>query len=304
MSKKAKQTDRRITIIGAADAKAPPVRAVRESLAKLRRSISERQQKRSHIFTEQNKLRLEINAPILDLMKSDSRSKAASKALRKSYDNLWTDLAVDSRSAPQLAYDIHHPTDSEWFVSPSYPNHYAFHHRADEATSEENGHLHGSVNPDGGNAWVWAGVGFPLVPGRDCRVRVTPHMYYRYKFAAACNAGVSAHCEGALGIHVHRYDGDWQDTDPTQDFPQDFHHTIWSHTTETVVCQTSFVDKADYWPVFSESTLLSLQGDSNYLIWATLEVSANCTGDGLVFFSRISADFWANCAWISAVEEM
>ena len=222
MSKKAKQTNRRIAIIGAADAKAPPVRAVRESLAKLRRSISERQQKRSHIITEQNKLRQEINAPILDLMKSDSRSKAASKALRKSYDNLWTDLAVDIRSAPQLAYDIYHPTENEWFVSPSYPNHYAFHHRADDATSEDNGSLHGFVNPDGGNAWVWAGVGFPLVPGRDCTVHVTPHMYYRYKFAGICNGGVSAHCEGALGIHVHRYDGDWQGTDPTQDFPQEF----------------------------------------------------------------------------------
>jgi hypothetical protein len=147
MPKKSKQTDRRITIIGAADAKAPPVRAVRESLAKLQRSISERQQKRSHIIAEQNKLRQEINAPILYLMKSDSRSKAASKALRKSYDDLWTDLAFGNGSAPQLAYDIYDPTENEWFVSPSYPNHYAFHHRADDATSEDNGYLHGRVNP-------------------------------------------------------------------------------------------------------------------------------------------------------------
>src|SRR5262245_11266463 len=233
MSEKAKQADRLARTIGAPDAKAPPARVVRESFAKLKRSISDQQQKHHRLVMEQTKLRQEINAPILDLLKSDPRSKVASKALRKTYDRLRTEAAVDLR-APKLAYSVYHPGDADnvWIAEPSYPLQHAIKDRADDlATSEDNGHLHCIVAPRDGKAWAWAGVGLHVIPRRDLNVRVTPHMSYRYSFLGSGNWGVSAHCEGALGIHVHRYDGDWQDTDDTQDFRT----PLWSHTTETEV---------------------------------------------------------------------
>jgi hypothetical protein len=276
MSKRTAQTDRPIRIIGASEgAKAPPASAVRKGLAALRQSIAEREQKRSRLMIEQTKLRQKLYAPIIGSIKSDAGAKDAIKALKKSQGViLRTEKIPRLTPVPQLAFDqIATSENSFMIVEPYAPFNAEHHYRSQAATSDSAGNLGASINPDDGSAWVWAGVGFPVVPGRNCMARVTPIMFYRYAFGAFGNLGVTAHCEGALGVHLHRYDSDWQDTGEMEDFRTG----IWSHTTET-----SIIRPDPGTTVFDQSSLLFLRGDSNYLVWATLELSGNCSSG--VFF--------------------
>jgi hypothetical protein len=270
-------------------AKAPPARAIQSGLVGLRQAITERESRRAALFSEQNKLRQHLYAPVLESIRSDPRSKKASKALAASQKRIGRDI-IKLPAIPETAFDIIESSDSSLMVTDPYDPFFAeWHDNAIVARAMPDGYLEGAISPGDGSGWVWAGVGFPLLPARDRVVTITPVMFYRYAFSAFGHFGVSAHCEGALGVHVHRYDGNWQDTGEMENS----HTTIWSHTTETGIVRP---DPGN--TVFEQPSQFFLRGDSNYLIWATLEVSGNCSS-GFIFDSSVFADFKARCIYIS-----
>jgi len=289
MSKKIAKTaaNREIKVFGRAKGvKVPPVRAVCKSLIGLHRSISKRQRDRIALMTERNKLQQELYAPIYDVLKSDPRTRDVEKSLNKSHEKMRDMISVfqhDPRPDPPIFADtiVDDAGPTQFLVVAPYDFSAAYQYNA-HSESNEDGYLSISASPYAeDSAWAWAGVGFPLVPDQDRTYRVQPVFWCNYFPIVDGLWGFNAHVEMSVKIHAHRYDRDWQDTEEITDYP----YQIFSHTSQTHY-DHQFSDEVQD-PVF----LVPLRGDSNYLIWAAIELYGNCTP----FRSQFGAIFRARC---------
>jgi hypothetical protein len=289
MSKKIANTveDHEIKVFGRVKGvKAPPVRAINKSLIGLHRSISKQQHDRIALMTEQNKLRQELFAPIFNILKSDSRTRDFEKTLNRSHEKMREVISA-LQNAPMHGSPIFADTiiddasPTQFLVVAPYDFEAAYETNG-HSTSDEQGYLDASMMPFWeDSAWAWAGVGFPLIPDQDRTYRVQPVFWCNYGAALSGLWGFTAHVEMSVKIHVHRYDGDWQDTEEMTDYPRQ----IFTHTTETSYHQKVSDDLQD--PVF----FVPLRGDSNYLIWAAIELAGNCTPS----YSSFGGFFRARC---------
>jgi hypothetical protein len=254
------------------------------------------------LIREENALRQQLYAPIYDLLKSDTSTRDMQAVLSKSRQQMRDRVAArvfkrgSDMPIPDLSdLGITIPTDSNDPTQMMVTNPYEFTaawQTGAKSSSDQDGQLTTTMAPDlEGSAWAWAGVGFPLSPDQDRTYRMQPIFWCNYFYTLSGFWGFTTHVQGCVKIHAHRYDKDWQDTEEMEDYTQE----IFSHTTET-----SFERLDPGMEVHQPMFFVSLRGDSNYLIWAAIELSGNCTfpySSVQAYFDARCLDIWVNPPW-------
>jgi hypothetical protein len=230
-------------------------------MARLRRTILEREKQQSVLRDEFAAIARKINAPIFDVLKSDPRSKEGLKALQKLRRNRKPSLPALPK-APKFQSGIGTGSIYSYLGQPYF--HWAIGDHAQLAQAEPDGNLHGIVHPNGGGGWVWCGVGLAFRPlFANTLVAIQPIMPYAFHWWGIGSWGFTAHTEGSLGVYVYEYDLSWSFRRS-----ETFRTPIWKHTTETGYSESGSATKSDRIALFMRS-------DSNYMVWATLEIYCN-----------------------------
>jgi hypothetical protein len=243
----------------------PPSSAIRKSMARLRRTILEREKHQSALRDECAAIARKINAPIFDLFKSDARSAQGLKALQKFRRNRKPSLPPLPK-APKFHSGIGAGSVYSYLGMPYF--HWADGNLVEQsglAQAEPDGALHGIVHPNGGGGWVWCGVGLPFRPlFARTLVAIQPIMPYAFNWWGIGSWGFTAHTRGSLGVYVWEYDLNWS----LRSSGWTFQTPIWNHTTETGHSESGSATKSDRVALF-------MRNDSNYMVWATLEIYCN-----------------------------
>jgi hypothetical protein len=251
----------------------------------LRRTIQEREKQRNALHRECEAIARKINAPIIDLLKSDPRSAEGLKELDKLRRRTKRPLPPLPK-APKVHANLG-VGSVDTIIGAPYPNHHVVQNRA-VGQADDSGNLRGVVHPKGGGAWIWCGVGIPFQPlWSKTQVSITPSMTYNFRWWGIGSWGFSAHTEGFLGLTVDRYDNQFRQLDH-----KSFRKNIWNHTTSTNASDHGSNSLSDTVPIIMDVY-------SQFLIWVTLEIYCNNTSG----WSEAYGQLQAQCLSIAIQQE-
>ena len=276
----------------------PPARTVRRSIAVLRRQLDERARTRVAIRADTERRRLKTQAPLIDLMRGDKRVADGLRDMRQLARRQRQRRVLRTPPLLQMPPRIAAGSGSIWsFTTPPFPFFHAMGGGGDSRfNGGSDGGFHFSIQGNGQGSWAWAGVGLAYHPlFQRTLVRIAPSASYSYVWNAFGDI-FSAHSDGHIGIHVHRYNLNWQDPDPNNPDMQTYRADLWDYTAgEDRVNQ----EGDGYYSSWSQATPeIPLDGNSNYLLWAVCEGYCDDSGAQLLGFSFANGDLTVQTSWI------
>jgi hypothetical protein len=252
----------------------PPARTVRRSMAALRRQLDEQARTRVAIRADIERCRLKMQAPLIDLMRGDKRVADALREMRQLARRQRQRRVLRTPQLLQMPPRIAAGSISS-FTTPPFPFVHAMGGGDSDFNADADGGFNFSIQGNGHGSWAWAGVGLAYHPlFQRTFVRIAPLASYSYAWEAFGYI-FSAHSEGHIGVHVHRYNLNWQDPDPNNPDMQTYRADLWDYTGEDRVSENG----GSYYSAWSQATPeIPLDGNSNYLLWAVCEGYCNDSG--------------------------
>jgi hypothetical protein len=250
-------------------------------MAELRARLSERYRRQWAVRAESDKYRVQIQAPLLELLKTNRRANEALRGLRRlGRRTLKRRLSAPSKM-PNLEPRIL-PGSIYTINTPPYLFGSAQGDGSGSRLAGSDGTLQFGIHGDGRGSWAWCGVCIPFSPGTDTYVRIAPLASYSYNWACWGNI-LTAHTDGTLGTHVHQYGSDWKET-PSPTLPDAIYFStarVWSQgSTDSPNADES----TGYFSSWTEGAgEVFLPAGYNYLIWAWCGGSCDDSDDNSPF---------------------
>src|SRR5262249_5754531 len=217
-------------VIGLHGGTTPPASTVRRSIAALRRQLDERARTRLAIRADSERRRLKTQAPLIDLMRGDKRVTEGLRDMQKLARQLRSRRVLRTPPLPKMGPRI--AAGSIWsFTNPPFQFFHAMGGGGDSRfNADPDGTFNWFITGNGQGSWAWAGVGLAYRPlFNRTLVRIAPLASYSYLWNAYGTI-FSAHSEGHIGVHVHRYNLNWQDPDPNNPDMQTYRADLWDYT--------------------------------------------------------------------------
>jgi len=258
----------------------------------LEQILNERSRQSSEFRAEADRLRQKAQAPLIELLKKDERVARGVRQLRRLAERARTGRRLVPPPIPKLAPGIASGSLST-VSTPPYFMAFGMGNGTGDRSASQDGHFSFNIRGDGHGSWAWVGVAIPFRPLFPW-VRIAPFASYSYGWAALGTV-FSAHTEGYVGVHIHRYDGNWKDPDPAHPDIRSSLASLWNYTAGANAQDDGtglFSSRSEATPVFPMDT------NSNYLVWAICQGACDDSGTQVFGFSVGTAAISVNASWI------
>jgi hypothetical protein len=275
----------------------PPARTVRRSVAALRRQLDEQARTRVAIRADTERRRLKMQAPLIDLMRRDKRVADGLRDMRQLARRQRQRRVLRTPRLLQMPPRIGAAGGSILSVTfPPFPFVHAMGGGDSDFSAAADGGINFFIRGNGHGSWAWAGVGLAYRPlFQRTFVRIAPFASYSYVWNAFGYI-FSAHSEGHIGIHVHRYNLNWQDPDPNNPDMQTYRADLWDYTAgEDRVNQEGDGNYSSWSQATPE---IPLDGNSNYLLWVVCEGYCDDSGIRPFGYSIANGYLTVRTGWI------